>query len=573
MWGWIVSDSNGYLSEIKLAHHAINRKDEINEVFTSISSMFISTVDIDSAIDFALSQISKISGCSRSYIFLFRKDLVTMDNTHEYCSEGVSSQKEHLQDIPSSMFPWWMNNLRSNKIIHITDVSALPKEASAEKENLEMQGIKSLIVLPLYTHTVLAGFIGLDDVFSVGEWDKKDVEYLRMLSNIVGSGLERKMIEDEKRAIEKKLKRSEKQYHDLFSNAITGFALHKIITNDAGEPIDYIFLKVNNSFEVLTGLKREDIIGKRVTEVLPGIEKTSFIEKYGDVAINSNVMRFEQFSENLDRFYDISVYSPEEGYFATIFSDITESKKAEQLLRSSKLLAENANQIKTEFIMNMHHEVRTPLNSIIGFSDILLGQADKFDEKQLKYLKNIHSNGNHLLEIFNEIITISKIEKDDVDLEVYPVAILTLIEKIERAFKTFSSEKSIVIKHKINDNISTVIADESKLYHILYNLVHNALKFSDGVGIIMVDVGEDGNNIRISVKDEGIGISIQDQDKMFDYFTQIDSSTTRNYGGIGLGLTVVRKFVELHNGKIWAESEVGVGSTFTFTIPVNGNLQ
>ena len=158
---------------------------KLEKIISSISSRFVGISDIDDAIATTLGDIGKLSGASRSYIFLFNEDKTTMNNTHEWCAEGMSPQADNLKNLSIDMAPWWMKKLRNNEIIHIADVSKLPVEANAEKEMLESQGIKSLLVLPLYIGKKLKGFMSFDNVVEARSWDDNNIMILREISYLL----------------------------------------------------------------------------------------------------------------------------------------------------------------------------------------------------------------------------------------------------------------------------------------------------------------------------------------------------------------------------------------------------
>lgn len=250
--------------------------------------------------------------------------------------------------------------------------------------------------------------------------------------------------------------------------------------------------------------------------------------------------------------------------------DITEMKEIEHSLREANITAETANRTKSDFLANMSHELRTPLNSIIGFSDVLLeGNSGNLNERQTRYLKNISNSGKHLLTIINDILDISKVESGKIQLckEIIPVK--TLIEDTVASMQHLAARKEIVMQISIDSDSGYVRVDKGKIKQVLYNLIGNALKFTDRGGFVNISAKVNGDLAYISVKDTGIGISKTDQEKLFKPFTQIDSSIARRYEGTGLGLALAKELVVLHGGQIWVESEPGKGSTFTFTIPVH----
>lgn len=251
--------------------------------------------------------------------------------------------------------------------------------------------------------------------------------------------------------------------------------------------------------------------------------------------------------------------------------DITEMKEIEGSLREANVIAETSNRTKSEFLANMSHELRTPLNSVIGFSEVLLeGNSGPLNEKQTRYLKNISKSGKHLLTIINDILDISKIESGKMQLYKENISVKNLLEDMFSSMQPLAAEKEIVMKVSFGPDLSYIQADKGKIKQVLYNLIGNALKFTEHGGFVTISAKVNGDMVYISVEDTGIGISRMDQEKLFKPFTQIDSSISRKYEGTGLGLALSKELVVLHGGKIWVVSEPGKGSAFTFTIPING---
>ena len=229
---------------------------------------------------------------------------------------------------------------------------------------------------------------------------------------------------------------------------------------------------------------------------------------------------------------------------------------------------EVANKHKSEFLANMSHELRTPLNAIIGFSEVLLERLfGDLNEKQDDYLKDIHSSGKHLLTLINDILDLSKVEAGRMELELSTFELAAALTNAMTLVRERAQRHGIALGQQVDPKLGEIVADERKFKQILLNLLSNAVKFTpDGGRIDVRATREDGNAI-VAVHDTGIGIAPEDQAAVFEEFRQVGNDYTKKQEGTGLGLALTKKFVELHGGRIWLESEPGKGSTFTFSIP------
>ena len=246
-----------------------------------------------------------------------------------------------------------------------------------------------------------------------------------------------------------------------------------------------------------------------------------------------------------------------------------EQRRAARELNALNLSLEQASKAKSDFLANMSHELRTPLNAILGFTEMLSDQLyGKVPEEFKEPLADIQTNGKHLLRLINDVLDLSKIEAGRMELALSEYSADEVVNAVRASLRSLAEEKGLEFKASVDERLPEVMyGDAKRITQCLFNLAGNALKFTRQGGVT-IRAARDGECVRYSVSDTGIGIPAGHLDAVFAEFRQVDSAITREYGGTGLGLSITKKFVEMHGGRIWVESRVNEGSTFHFTIPL-----
>ncbi|MDX2098584.1 MAG: PAS domain S-box protein [Leptolyngbyaceae cyanobacterium bins.59] len=261
-------------------------------------------------------------------------------------------------------------------------------------------------------------------------------------------------------------------------------------------------------------------------------------------------------------------------YVSTIMRDISDRKAYEERLEKNNAEIIRATRMKDEFLATMSHELRTPMNAILGMTEALQDEIfGAINEKQFKALATVESSGNHLLELINDILDVSKIESGQIELDYQNTAIIPLCQQSLEFIKPQAAKKSIQVVSQLPINLPDFNLDERRIRQVLINLLNNAVKFTPEAGCITLEVIypatiKQQNYLQINIKDTGIGIAPENLEKVFEPFIQVDSALNRNYEGTGLGLALVKRIVELHRGEVTLTSELGVGSCFAMVLPL-----
>jgi len=335
-----------------------------------------------------------------------------------------------------------------------------------------------------------------------------------------------------------------------------------IVRRDSSGCVTY----ANDAFCALAGKSREALIGKAME--LPILDRGAMTVLADGTRVYDQKIAGGA-SARWIAWREVAVRSESGSEVQGVGRDVTDRVEAERALSIARDQSETANRAKSRFLAMVSHEIRTPLNGILGMADLLLDTP--LTPEQVTYAKAAKTSGETLLSLIEEILDFSKIEAGKLDLELRPFAISSLVEETVELLAPRAQAKGIEIASFVDDALpANVIGDAARLRQVLLNLAGNAIKFTEQGGVaVIVQPGEQENEIRFEVRDSGIGLMPDDQQRIFLDFEQADGSSTRKFGGTGLGLAISKRIVERMDGRIAVESQPGAGSTFSFTVPLS----
>ena len=589
---------------------------ELQSLLVKISETYINTPleTIKATINNSLQEIGLFVKADRSYIFDYNWDDNTCNNTYEWCNEGVSAEIENLQQVPLEMLHDWVENHKNDRPMYVYDVEKLDDE-SGMKQILEPQGIKSLLTIPMMDEGKCIGFVGFDSVLEKHEYTEKERVLLQIFSQMLvnirnreeSNDLLNKQIEIQKliseissyfisadisnieQKIETVLRQTgeflgvdrsyllrysadlsvESNTHEWCAKDISSQknSLNNVNMDDFPwwkqqvESRDVIYIYDMNELPDEASVEKQDFIRQEIQSIicLPIICNNKLEGLLGFDSVRAK----HRWDENQIGMLKV---------LANTLGDAFVKVQTERELIKAKELAEAASVAKTEFLSNMSHEIRTPLNGVIGFTDLL--RNTQLSKIQKDYLDNVITSANSLLGVISDILDFSKIEAGKLELEIVRTDLFQLFENAIDIVKIHASNKGLELLLNIQPDMARYAwVDPIRLKQILVNLMGNAVKFtSKGEVELKVDFipGEHNKGeFKITIRDTGLGIREEQKDKLFKAFSQADTSTTRRYGGTGLGLIISNSLAQKMGANISFESVYQEGSSFFFSLETN----
>lgn len=553
----IITDMR-YETEKKLEY-----KSELLSAMTVCTEKFLNNKDIDQILSDVLIIMGKATRSKRVYYYQKEIDekLISQKYRWFYGEDTLTEKNPMLQNMPYAYFEQLLHPLLNNEI-YKANVSEIKNQSLRQK--LVALEVKSLILFPVFVKKQFHGFLGFDDSTEQRNWFEDEINILQTLARNIASSIEQ--IENESVIYE-----SEEKFR-LLANNIPGTVYLARYDADASK------IYINDEIEKLTGYPKSNFLSNKLRFmdlILPEdrnqiiIEQIEAIEDGRTIHSTYRIKRKNKEIVWVEEFGEVIYKNGEIAYIEGIYIDITKRKQAENAIKE-KEFAEAANKAKSEFLANMSHEIRTPLNGIIGFTDLLM--KTKLEETQKKHMLTVNQSAQSLLEILNDILDFSKIEAGKLDLNIEKHEIKEIVNQSIDLVRFASIQKNLRLEINISPEVPIYVwADIVRLKQILINLLTNAVKFTDK-GSVELDVSilnksDDAQaTVRFAVIDSGIGILEENQTKIFKAFSQEDNSTTRKYGGTGLGLTISNQLLALMDSHLQLKSTIKKGSTFYFDL-------
>ncbi|MCX6055321.1 MAG: PAS domain S-box protein [Chloroflexi bacterium] len=522
-------------------------RQEFEGLLTFISTRFINlpSQEINFEINRVLKQIGDFERVDRCYVFLLDRKASQMSNTHEWCSTGVEPQIDNLQGMPIDIFPWWMKKLENLEEVHIPVVSGLPPEAQAERELLEAQSIKSVLVVPLVNQNMLIGFLGFDSVSKLRYWSPESILLIKMVGDIISNAFMRKQMENE-------IRQSEDRNRALLS-AVPDLIFR--ITRQG------YFLDFKAASADLLVISPEQIRGASIKTALDEDTVVKAMQCIENALLTKEIQTLEYSLKLGDSSHKFEARFKDSGEneVTAIIRDISDRARLEQM--------------KSDFINRATHELRTPIATMMLMVNLLEGETTAEEYKEYWGILTSELSGERAL--VEDLLSAGRLENDQLLLHFNDFDINELIEQVIHHMEMASKEKNISISKQaifeFKEQTGKIYGDEKALTQVFINLLGNAIKFTPQGGSISILLQKLNTGFEISINDTGMGIPSEDLPLLFTRFFRGSNAIKDEIPGTGIGLFIVRSILEKHGGKISASSNLGKGSTFDIWLPDKAN--
>jgi len=567
------------LADLGEQQAALQQRLAVEATVSRISSRFVGSANLDDAINASLADLGQLARASRAYLIQLREDETATDNTHEWCAEGVRPEKDRLQGIPAAATPWAHERFRAGEVINIPDVSQMPPEAQAERELLESQDIKSVLAFPLSIRGEYAGFVGLDNCQGAGEWRAEDIAILRVCSDIFGRALERQRVEAEREHLLEQLRQTNEQLAQATARAKEQAEAAQTRAEHLGAILNAIndglivfgpqaeIAHVNQQALRILGVTPEQWQGLTLAErmetlrmqtpegqAIPPAETPLARARRGETITGYRLTVRRPDGRLVHLLASASPIRDAQGSIQGVIATLTDVSELQHLQEE-----------REEFVRTISHDLRNPLTPLLGMAELL---ERKLKQKGLEAEANsaalIARSAQRLNTMIRDLVDSIRLETGKLELRKEPVDLFLFLSDLLSRLGTERDRARLHLEAPAR--VPPVEAAVEQIERAVANLVSNAFKYSPPETPVCICLECVGKEAVISVCDQGMGIPSELIPQLFERYYRARSDLPAD--GLGLGLYIARLIVEAHGGRLWAESEVGKGSTFRIALPL-----
>ncbi len=536
------------------------------KAIAEMNRIILSNPNLDKSISRALRIVGEAAGVDRVYMMEHHIEAETGDviasEQFDWARTGIESHRNDPLFEQLSYrrlgFSHWYERFKEGKEI----LGFVHSMSSAESAFLRTFQVRSIFCCPILFNKHCWGYMALEDCRNERSWTEEQRAIIAASARNLGAAIKRKQEEDARRV-------ADERFRAIFEQSPIGMVINDTEGN---------FAQANQAFLSILGYTGEGIRKRNYRDFIPEDRSVQLeVERarldsdgsYGplqSVYLHRDGHRIDVLAQGI-------LIEAKEGerQIVSIIQDITERLRHEEQMRKALEDADAANRAKGEFLATMSHEIRTPMNGVVGMTGLLM--ETELNSQQRDYVETIQQSGEALLAIINDILDFSKIEAGRMDLQEHAFSLRDCVEATMELLGPKATEKGLRMAYLIDPSLHrSFLGDETRIRQVLFNLVGNAVKFTEsgeiGVRIGVLSSDKEGCEIKVEVSDTGIGIAQDKMDRLFQSFSQVDTSSTRRHGGTGLGLVISQKLIQRMGGKIWVDSTIGEGTRFSFIIPL-----